>query len=60
MAPDVVRLITAGIVTLAFLALVGFLVWRLTPTARPARVLFAVAAVLASLPPVLYALLSQA
>jgi hypothetical protein len=59
MTADVARLLTAGVVALAFLALVGFLVWRLTPTARPARVLLAVAAVLAGLPPVLYALLAR-
>jgi hypothetical protein len=59
MALFVEPVVIAGVVALAFLLLVGFLVWRLTPTAttRPVRILFSVAAVLASLPPVLHALL---
>ena len=59
MTPDAMRLLIAGTVALTFLSLVGFLVWRLAHTARPARTMFAVAAVLASLPPVLYAFLPR-
>jgi hypothetical protein len=59
MTYGVASVVTAGIVALAFLFLVGFVVWRLTATvpARAARVLIAVAALLAGLPAVLYALL---
>lgn len=60
MAHDVASVVTAGIVALAFLLLVGFVVWRLTATVpgRVARILIALASVLAGLPAVLYALLS--
>jgi hypothetical protein len=60
MAGDVASVVTAGIVALAFFLLVGFVVWRLTATvpSRMARILIALAGVLAGLPAVLYALLS--
>jgi len=60
MTHDVASVVTAGIVALAFLLLVGFIVWRLTATvpSRMARILIALTGVLASLPAVLYALLS--
>lgn len=60
MAHDVASVVTAGIVALAFLLLVGFVVWRLTATVpgRVSRILIALASVLAGLPAVLYALLS--
>ncbi|MGH4006621.1 MAG: hypothetical protein ACRDTH_00350 [Pseudonocardiaceae bacterium] len=60
MAHDVASVVTAGIVALAFLLLVGFVVWRSTATipGRTARILIALAGVLAGLPAVLYALLS--
>jgi len=62
MTHDVASVVTAGVVALAFLFLVGFVVWRLTATApkRMTRALIAVAALLAGLPAVLYALLEQA
>lgn len=62
MTHDVASVVTAGVVALAFLFLVGFVVWRLTATApsRVTRSLIAVAALLAGLPAVLYALLEQA
>lgn len=61
MTRDVVSIVVAGLVALAFMILVGFLVWRLTATTpgRAGRVLVAVAAVLAGLPAVLYALLDR-
>jgi hypothetical protein len=60
MARDVASVVTAGIVALAFFLLMGFVVWRLTATvpSRMARILIALASVLAGLPAVLYALLS--
>ncbi|WP_158883258.1 hypothetical protein [Amycolatopsis anabasis] len=60
MTRDVAAVVTAGIVAVIFLLLVGFVVWRLTAKvpARTARVLIALAGVLAGLPAVLYALLS--
>lgn len=60
MTPDVASVVTAGIVALAFLLMVGFVVWRLTATVPrwTARILTALAGVLAALPAVLYALLS--
>jgi phosphoglycerol transferase MdoB-like AlkP superfamily enzyme len=60
MAHDVASMVTAGIVALAFLLLVGSVVWRLTATVPSwtARILIALAGVLAGLPAVLYALLS--
>lgn len=58
--PETMRLLIAGTVALAFLALVSLLVGRLANTARPARTIFAAAALLASLPPVLYAFLPRA
>ena len=60
MAHDVASVVTAGIVALAFLFLVGFVVWRLTATAPSltVRILIALAGVIAGLPAVLYALLS--
>ncbi|OLF04475.1 hypothetical protein BLA60_40530 [Actinophytocola xinjiangensis] len=56
-----VPVIVAGVVALAFLLLVGLLVWRLTATTpgRAGRILVSVAAVLAGLPAVLYALLNE-
>lgn len=59
MAHGVASVVTAGIVALAFLLLVGFVVWRLTATVpgRVARILIALAGVLAGLPAVLYVLL---
>jgi len=55
---DNASVFVAGLVILAFLFLVGFLVWRLTATVphRVTRALLAVAAVLAGLPAVLYSL----
>lgn len=60
MTHDVVSVVTAGIVALAFLILMGFVVWRLTATVPgwTPRILIALASVLAALPAVLYALLS--
>lgn len=60
MTPEITRVLIAGTVTVVFLALVGFLVWCLANTTRPARTIFAVATLLASLPPVLYAFLPRA
>jgi len=61
MTQNSVPVIVAGVVALAFLLLVGLLVWRLTSTTpgRTGRILVSVAAVLAGLPAVLYALLNQ-
>lgn len=61
MTQNAVPVIVAGVVALAFLLLVGLLVWRLTETTpgRTGRILVSVAAVLAGLPAVLYALLNQ-
>lgn len=60
MTRDVASVVTAGIVAVIFLLLVAFVVWRLTATvpAKTARILIALASVLAGLPAVLYALLS--
>ncbi|MBE1463878.1 hypothetical protein [Kibdelosporangium phytohabitans] len=60
MTHGVASVVTAGVVALAFLFLVGFVVWRLTATVptRTTRVLMAVAAVLTGLPAVVYALLN--
>ncbi|GAB3455223.1 hypothetical protein [Actinophytocola sediminis] len=59
MTRDVVSLLIAGLVALAFLLLIGFLVWRLTAMTpdRVSRTLVAVGALIASLPAVLYVLL---
>ena len=59
MADDVASVVMAGIVALAFLLLVGFVVWWSTFTIprSMARILIALASVLAALPAVLYALL---
>jgi hypothetical protein len=61
MTQNAASMFVAGMVALAFLFLVGFLVWRLTATTpgRVGRILVAVAAVLAGLPAVLYALLNN-
>ncbi|WP_406205467.1 hypothetical protein OH807_30915 [Kitasatospora sp. NBC_01560] len=46
--------LTAGIVTLAFFALVGSLVWMLRGTRRPVAVLAAAVTLLGALPTILY------
>jgi hypothetical protein len=58
--PDVVLVVTAGAVALAFLVLAGVVVWRVTATvpAYATRILVSLATLFAALPPVLYALLS--
>lgn len=57
MTQGIVQVVTIGIVALAFFALVGFAIWRLTAISPrwTARGLVALAGVVAGLPAVLYA-----